>query len=299
MDRKLVYVFNPISGTKNKDALLKKIESATAAAGLTYEFCATKADGNYDWLRRKTRTEAITDVIIIGGDGTVNQITGALRGCNVQFGIIPAGSGNGLAFCARIPKNVNEALKIIFHKNARNTDAFLVNDHYSCMLSGIGFDGAIAHKFSMQPHRGLATYVQQSVQHFFTASPYRFEIIIDQSSFQTDAFFISIANSNQFGNNVKIAPKAKLNDGLLDIVVVQKSSKIKLPFNVLNQMSGNNKLQYFTDDASKKDVLYFQTDALTIKNPDNAPLHIDGEPANTASEFKIEIIKDCFRLLQP
>lgn len=299
MVRKLVYLFNPISGTAGKASLLKKIESATKAQGLHYEFMPTNAAGDYTALRKKIEQEHITDVIIIGGDGSVNQVTGSLRGCAVMFGIIPAGSGNGLAFAAGIPKNTDKALAIIFNRASRKTDAFLINGHYACMLSGVGFDAAIAHKFAMQPSRGLTTYVQQSIKHFFKAAPYTFEIVMNDASFFRDAYFISIANSNQFGNNVTIAPKAKLNDGLLDIVIVQKMSKAALPLIVWKQISGNNPLQYFTEAFSKKGVLYFQTEALIIKNPGYAPLHIDGEPYETAAEFKIEIIKDCFELLQP
>lgn len=299
MIRKLIYVFNPMSGSAKKDVLLKKIEFATRAQGLHFELLPANAKGDYTWLKEKIEHESITDVIIIGGDGTVNQVTGSLRGCPVRFGIIPAGSGNGLAYTAGIPKNLTRSLTVIFDGNSIKTDAFLVNDRYACMLSGLGFDAAIAHKFAVQPNRGLATYVQQSFMHFFKASSYDFEIIINDLSFFTNAYFISIANSNQFGNNVTIAPKAKLNDGLLDIVIIQKMNKAKLPLTVWKQICGNNALQYFTEPVSKKSVLYFQADALTIKNLKHAPLHIDGDPYQTADELRIEILKNCFELLQP
>jgi diacylglycerol kinase family enzyme len=123
--------------------------------------------------------------------------------------------------------------------------------------------------------------------------------VLDNFSFFTDAFFISVANGNQFGNNFTIAPKAILNDGLLDVVIVQKMNKAKLPFAILKQLKGNNKLQQLVEDITKKNVLYFQTKSITIKNLKYAPLHIDGEPIATAPEIKFEIIKDCFELLQP
>lgn len=299
MRRKIIYVYNPISGTKSKNALLKQIETVTKAKQLQFEFFVANANGEYDLLREKIRKEKITDVVIIGGDGTVNQITSALRNCNVHFGIIPAGSGNGLAYTAGIPKNKNLALQMIFDQNAKKTDAFMINNYYSCMLSGLGFDAAVAHQFSLHPKRGLATYIQQTFLHFLKAHTYRFEIIMDDHSFFTDAYFISIANSNQFGNNVTIAPKAKLNDGLLDIVIVQKMHKARLAFAVLKQVRGNNGLNIYPDDISGKAVLYFQTAALTIKNLSNAPLHVDGDPYETAKEFKIEILRDSFELIRP
>ena len=299
MTRKIIYLFNPISGTTRKDALLKKIEAATKAKNLHFEFIRSNPDGDYKFLRRKIEQEKFTDVVIIGGDGTVNQVTGALRGCKIRFGIIPRGSGNGLAYTARIPKNTLLALDIIFKGASKKVDAFLINEQYACMLCGLGFDALVAHKFAAQPKRGLITYTQQSLLHFFQASFYRFEITLNDFSFLTDAYFISIANSNQFGNNVTIAPQARLNDGLLDIVVVQKMSKAILPLAVLKQIQGNNQLQQLAEDVAAKTVLYFQTAELTIKNLDRAPLHVDGEPSKTAGEFKIKILKDCFELIQP
>jgi diacylglycerol kinase (ATP) len=135
--------------------------------------------------------------------------------------------------------------------------------------------------------------------HFFKATTYRFEIIMDHYSFFTDAYFISIANSNQFGNNVTIAPKASLNDGLLDIVIAQKMHKARLMFAVLKQIRGYNNLQLFVNDNSPTGVLYFQTNTLTIRNLKHAPLHVDGDPYKTADEFKIAVLKDCFELIRP
>jgi YegS/Rv2252/BmrU family lipid kinase len=299
MHRKIIYIYNPISGTKRKDALLKKIEQITKEKNLHFEFLAANPKGDYELLKNKIEKKKITDVIIIGGDGTVSQVTGALRNCNIRFGIIPAGSGNGLAYAAGIPKNANRALQMIFTETAKKTDAFLINNYYGCMLSGVGFDATIAHKFAELSSRGLSTYIQQTLLHFLKAGTYNFEIIINDHSFFTDAYFISIANSNQFGNNVTIAPKAKLNDGLLDIVIVQKMNKAKLAFAVLKQIRGNNELQFFMENNSEKAVIYFQTAALTIRNLQHAPLHIDGDPYKTADEFKIEILKDSFELIRP
>jgi diacylglycerol kinase family enzyme len=167
------------------------------------------------------------------------------------------------------------------------------------MLSGIGFDAQVAHDFSTKASRGLMTYTQQSLINYFKAQPYQFEIVLENFSFFTDAYFISIANGNQFGNNVTIAPKANLNDGLLDVVVVQKMNKAKMPFAVLKQIRGNNKLMDLVENMGKNNVLYFQTNSLNIRNPKYAPFHIDGEPAETAAEFQIKVIPSCFQLIQP
>jgi diacylglycerol kinase (ATP) len=299
MERKIIYLINPISGTSKKEKTRLLIERESQFQQIPYKVVFTNPTGNYDLVRDAILQEAFTDVIIVGGDGTVNQVTNALRDTGVRFGIIPSGSGNGLARAANIPSKLKSALAIVFGGKAKAIDAFTVNGAYSCMLSGVGFDAQVAHDFAQKTTRGLFTYTQQSIINYFKAIPYQFELTIDHFSFFTDAFFISIANSNQFGNNATIAPQASLSDGLLDVVVVQKMNKAKLPFAILRQMRGNNKLQKLVDDMSTKTILYFQTPSLSIKNEKLAPLHIDGEPRETAEALDIRIIKDAFLLLQP
>lgn len=299
MNRKIIYLINPISGTSKKDKIRELVEKVTAAKGFEYRVFNTNATGNYEYLKEHIANEGFTDVVILGGDGTVNQVTGSLRETGVQFGIIPVGSGNGLARAAGIPTSMKKAIELIFNGEAEYVDAFTVNEAYACMLSGMGFDAQVAHDFAQKSTRGLFTYTQQSIIQFFKANPYQFEIVLDNFSVFTDAFFISIANSNQFGNNAIIAPQASLSDGLLDIVIVQKMNKAKLPFAILRQMRGNNKVQQLVEDMSSKNILYFQTPALIIKNPKLAPLHIDGEPRDAVEELRIEVIPKAFRLIKP
>lgn len=299
MKRKISFLVNPISGNTKKDEILRLIHAEMQGKDIPFEFIFTNPSGNYDFVKDKIETENITDIVMIGGDGTVNQVVDALRETKIRFGIIPVGSGNGLALAAGIPKKPQEAVALIMKGESKPVDAFIINQQFSCMLSGIGFDAQVAHDFSSKTSRGLMTYTQQSLINYFKAQPYQFEIILENFSFFTDAYFISIANSNQFGNNFTIAPKASLNDGLLDVVVVQKMNKAKIPFAVLKQIRGNNKLSELVENLGKNSILYFQTNTLTIRNNKYAPFHIDGEPRETSAEFKIEIIPDCFNLIQP
>lgn len=297
--RKILYLLNPVSGTSKKEKIIQLIQRETKAQALCYELAYTNATGNYEALKEKVQDENFTDIVIVGGDGTVNQTVNAFQHLPVQFGIIPQGSGNGLALAAGIPLKPKLALQLIFKGISKPTDAFIINQYLSCMLSGLGFDAAVAHKFAHQQSRGLCTYTQQSLLNFFQAQPYQFEVKVNGFSFFTEAFFISIANSNQFGNRFTIAPKASLHDGLLDIVIVQKMNKMRLPFAILKQIKGNNKLQQLVDDISKKNILYFQTPSITIRNMKLAPFHLDGEPLETAEIFEAHVVKNCFRLIQP
>ncbi|PWT77486.1 MAG: diacylglycerol kinase [Bacteroidetes bacterium] len=299
MNRKIIYLINPISGTEEKTAIKNLVSRKTREKGIEFEILSTSPHGNYESLKKKISKESITDIVVCGGDGTVNAVVAALQKIKVNVGIIPMGSGNGLAYAAKIPKQASKALEIIFAGHAALTDAFYINDQFSCMLCGIGFDALVAHEFAKEKRRGLQTYIKVSTIHFFKAKPYHFEIIVRGKSFKTEAFFISIANSNQFGNNFTIAPQASLADGLLDVVVVKKMNKFVLPFSVISQATGINALHQTNDFTSKKNILYLQTDSITIRNLEMAPFHIDGDPKETQEEFKIQIVKNCFRLLQP
>jgi len=167
------------------------------------------------------------------------------------------------------------------------------------MLCGLGFDAQVAHDFSKQKKRGLATYVKQSTKNFLKAETYPFTMSIGKDTLTTEAFFISIANSNQFGNNFTIAPQASLYDGLLDIVIVNKMSKMRMLWNVIKQIRKGEVRPYEDKKYHRTDIGYFQTKKLTIQNPQLAPLHVDGDPAVTAAVFEIEVIEKAFRLLMP
>jgi diacylglycerol kinase (ATP) len=299
MKRRIIYLTNPISGTRNKKEMLQLVEEKTQRQGIPYEILPTNAAGNYSFLKEKIKAEGITDIVICGGDGTVSQAAAALRFEPVNFGIIPMGSGNGLAFAAKIPKQADKALEIIFSGKAYYIDSFFINGTFSCMLCGLGFDAQVAHDFAKQKTRGLGTYIRQTVINFFRAKPYPFRLTADGKALDTEAYFISIANSNQFGNQFTIAPQASLTDGLLDIVVVKKMSKLRLLWSILNQIRDGAISDYDEQTFHKKDVVYFQTAKLEIENTDDAPLHIDGDPVNNSKKFMIEIIPQAFKLIQP
>lgn len=306
MHRHIIYIINPISGTRTKKDLQSFIEQKTKEQGISFSIFSSAAGGDYSFLKDPIKEHGATDIVIAGGDGTVNQVVSSLMDLDINFGIIPCGSGNGLAYTAKIPKRPAGSLNIIFGGHASPIDGFYINDHFSCMLCGIGFDAKVAHDFAAQPKRGLATYVKQVIRNFFSAKPYPFEVQVPGNVFATDAYFISIANSNQFGNNFTIAPRASLSDGLLDIVIVTEQKKLSLLFQTYKQIRGMNPVirkEHAGNKAAfkvnKKGIIYLQTDELVIVNKSLAPLHIDGDPAPTADRFKITIKKKCFRLLQP
>ncbi len=298
MKRRLLYIVNPISGTKNKSSLQELIKERTTAAGFDFAVYSSVESGDYSFLIPIIKEQNFTDVVIAGGDGTMNQVVNSLRKQNVQFGILPCGSGNGLAFSAGIPKRPEKALQIIFRGKSEWCDAFLINEDFACMLCGLGLDAKVAHDFANDPKRGLTTYIRKTVANFLAAKTYSFVLITNGKEIKTDALFISIANSNQFGNHFTIAPKASLNDGLLDIVVMTKQNKLSALLQAFKQVGGYNKLQKLEVINEKASVLYFQTNEIIIENLEEAPVHIDGDPAETKKQLKVQLIKNCFKLMQ-
>ena len=299
MSRKILFFINPISGTASKLQLEKKIITKCTERNITFEILFTSEDGNYAFLKKKIEKESITEVVICGGDGSISPIVSSLLNTRINIGILPLGSGNGLATTAGIPKSLNKAFKIIFDKSASCVDAFLVNDRLSCQITGVGFDAKVAYDFSLQKRRGLSTYIKQVFKNFFSAKTWPFEIEIEGRIFKEEAFCVCIANSNQFGNNFKIAPKASLRDGLLDIVIMKKTSKPRVLFELVKQVFSGEIKSIKEKDLHKQNVLYFQASQLKIKNLDRAPLHIDGDPVLSSEEFSIKILPSAYRLIQP
>src|SRR5215475_11570205 len=304
MSRNIIYLINPISGTRGKSPLQELIRQKTEEKNIAYSILPTNIEGDYAFLLPFIQQMAVTDIIVCGGDGTVSAVAAALTGVDVRIGIIPMGSGNGLAFAAGIPKDAEKALEIVFAAKAAPIDGFLINGQFSCMLCGIGFDARVAEEFAEQPRRGLQTYIRVTMKNFFTARSYPFRLRIPSGnghdpSFREDAFFISIANGNQFGNNFTIAPKASLHDGLLDIVIAKKTSRLRFLLSVIRQVLGGYRIQPKPEKEGKERILYFQTPTLVIENPGEAPLHIDGDPKASASEFHISVVPKAIQLIQP
>jgi YegS/Rv2252/BmrU family lipid kinase len=298
MTRKILFFINPISGGKSKLNLEKKIVSKCLERNIFYEILFTSKEGNYDFLHDKIEKEHITDIAICGGDGSISPIVAATLNKPVYIGLIPLGSGNGLARTAGIPNSVNKAIDLIFDGEAHSTDAFVINDKFSVHVCGLGFDAKVAYDFSKKKRRGLQTYTRIALINFRAARTYPFVIETKEAQFNVKAFLICVANSNQFGNNFKIAPKASISDGLLDVVILKKTSKSQILLSFLKQIT-SGKIQTISEkNIHKSNIIYFQTNQLKIENPGLAPLHIDGDPSETSRHFSIEILPSAYKLIQ-
>jgi diacylglycerol kinase (ATP) len=166
MTRKIIYFINPVAGTKGKEQLMKLIKEKTSSRHIPFEILPTNPEGDYFFLKEKIENENITDIVICGGDGTVSQVAAVLIDEPICIGIIPMGSGNGLALAAKIPTNTAKALELVFTGKAAYIDSFFINTTFSCMLCGLGFDAQVAHDFASRGKRGL--YKTNHQQFFFS-----------------------------------------------------------------------------------------------------------------------------------
>jgi YegS/Rv2252/BmrU family lipid kinase len=305
LNRKLFYIINPIAGNGSRGSLRKQIEERTRKAGYDFECRDSAIDGNYDLIAHAIQSEGFTDIIIAGGDGTINQVVGALRYLELPFGIIPCGSGNGLARCAGLSTDPQEALDTIFSGSAMRTDGYTVNGNFACELTGLGFDGAVAHAYAQSVTRGLNTYIRHAIKQFASAPSYRFIVRLFGQALSLDAYMITVANANQFGNKVTIAPYASLSDGLLDVVIVKKQHKLPLLWRAYRQLSGQNQplrgediITSLSDKRNQQDIHYWQVSAIEIENLDGAMIHVDGEATSRVEKAKIEIAPSVFQLIR-
>ena len=288
-----LFLINPRSGNRSGSQLVRQIGRYCTRRQSPFTIRLTPADGNYGAIAELIQAAGITQVVICGGDGTISAVVSALRHLPVCFGIIPRGSGNGLALAAGISRNPRKALDIVIRNKPGEVDAVQVNGYFSCMLTGLGFDAVVAHAFDRQQQRGFLKYAQLTLLHFFTMQPYNFVLDTGSSRFSVKAFFVCIATSNQFGNHFTIAPQAQLNDGRCDVVVVQPGSRGKFWWRVLGP------LRYESSQGDRTGIAYFQSPRLRIENTDGAPLHIDGDGRPTAASLTVEVLPAAYRLLLP
>lgn len=299
MARKILFLVNPISGVRSKVHLEELISTQCKHRQVGCEIMHTNKEGDYNYLPQKVKNENFSDVVICGGDGTVRTIVSHLLQSAVNIGIIPLGSGNGLARTASIPYSIPKALEIIFRGQPRFVDAFLVNGILGCQIVGLGFDAFIAAEFARERKRGLSTYTKLAIKHFFKARTYDFTVEWDDEQFPIKAFIFCISNANQFGNNLKIAPQALLNDGRLDVVVLKKTSKLRILSSFVNHLLFAKKITPEQLEKNKGQIAYFNISKIRIINEQMAPVHIDGDPMPSEPEYTIEVLPNAYKLIQP
>lgn len=288
---KVLFIVNKYSGTGYQPAVEGRIIEACEQQDIECSIEFTQGRGHATALASQAAAAGeFRYVVAVGGDGTVNEVAQGLLGTSTAMGILPKGSGNGLARHLRIPMKLSEALKTLFSSQPIAMDTFLLNGKLSLNVSGIGFDGHIANLFGKEKKRGLQGYAKHALNEFIQFREFEVEIDTARQSLSRKAFVVAIANSSQYGNNARIAPAASVCDQLLHISILKKVPAYRLDF-VYAFFAGK------IDRTAYCEIV--ETDKLTIRL--NAPVayHIDGEPCGVNDRFDIELQPRSLRMLVP
>lgn len=287
--KKIAFIINPKSGTRSKShypqLILKYFSEADFETDIYITTC-TK-DGYYQ--AKKYVNDKYDAVVAIGGDGTVNEVARALMGTPVALGIVPSGSGNGLALHLKMPSQASSALKKIRKQHEMLIDGCLLNDMPFFCTAGVGYDAYIANRFAETGRRGPVIYVGEVIFQYFDYKSQWYKLTIDgQETIERKAFLITFANASQWGNNVVIAPNASVNDGLLDVVVMSEFPIYEAPKMSLHLLAKQlDRTRY---------VETFKCSSLVVERKHADYVHFDGEPGMMGKCIKVKILPKVLKI---
>jgi diacylglycerol kinase (ATP) len=287
---KAAFIINPVAGAGGNKPL-QQLELLAKANGMQPAMLLTAYAGHGKALAAESVANGYEAVVAVGGDGTVNEVASSLRHSSSVLGIIPAGSGNGLARHFGIPSNMAAAIKIIGRKKTSTIDTMEINGRFSVNISGVGFDAHVAGLFASHGKRGFITYSKLSLREFIAYKPLPYTLELPDRKIETQAFIIVFANTTQWGNNAKIAPCADACDGLITVGILENLPAAGIPEFVTRLFSG--RLTTF------KNMKYIHAASVTVHTPIAVPLHIDGEPAGMAKEIKATSIPSSLKIIIP
>ena len=290
-EKKSLVIINPISGTRKKGGLEDITAEILTPAGYQLDFAYTEGPADASRMAAKAAASGYHSVITAGGDGTVNEAARALTGTRTALGIIPCGSGNGLARSLGIPSDFKVALKTIADGNIILADHGVVNSIPFFCTFGVGFDAAVSEKFANAKRRGKISYIQSVLREFLEYTPQSYGLSINGEVLTDKAFLIAVANAPQYGNNAYIAPKASITDGFLDITVIHSGSPLSTALMGVDLMTG------YLDRNTLIDT--FRVSEATIIRLDKGPAHVDGEPIELGKVLNVQCRPASLRLYAP
>ncbi len=280
--KKIVFVANPISGTQNKKQVIRCIEERIDRTKYDYEVLLTQYAGHATEIAAKAVDDKADIVVAVGGDGTINEIARSLRHTPTALGIIPCGSGNGLARHLQIPMDIKGAIDVLNKGIVKCVDYGKINNIPFFCTCGVGFDAFVSLKFAASGRRGLLTYLENTLQECLQYKPETYEIEIGDGTLKYKAFLIACANASQYGNNAYIAPQASLSDGQMDVTVLE-------PFTVLDVPSLAYQLFNKTIDQNSR-IKTFKCKDIHIHRAKEGVMHYDGDPIMAGKDLEVEIV---------
>lgn len=281
MKKRILFIINPMSGVASKADIPGAIETFLDHDLYEHRIVETKYAGHAASLARDASVEGVDVVVAVGGDGTVNEVARGIVHTHTALGIIPCGSGNGLARHLLLPLNVRKCLDIINRCEVHELDYGIINEYPFFCTCGMGFDAFVSQKFAEAGKRGPITYAQKILEEGTKYKPETYEVDADGISTSYKAFLISCANASQYGNNAYIAPQASMSDGLLDVVIME-------PFDILDAPQIAIDMFSKTLDMSSK-IKSFRTRHLHIHRSHPGVIHYDGDPVMTGADIDVRI----------
>jgi diacylglycerol kinase (ATP) len=279
--KNILFIINPISGTGRQKNIEHLIDQELDKSKFTAKVVSTDGPGQATVLCKEA-VEKGTDVIVaVGGDGTVNEIGQALVGTDSALGIIPTGSGNGLARHLKIPFNIKKAIRVINQDKLHKIDTATVNDKVFLSIAGIGYDAFVAKKFSKAARRGFFSYFRIVSGEYTAYKPKKYILEVDGKTITRRALLIAFANSNQFGNNTSIDPNAAIDDGYIDLCILRRIPLLLVPFYVPLLFSKMfHKTQYIEIIRAKE---------ATVTRKKGKTMHFDGDPVTMGKKLEMKV----------
>ena len=282
MNRKqnICFIINPISGIGRQKTVEKLISELLDTTVFQYTISYTQAPKHATELAKQAANQGCDMVVAVGGDGSVNEVAKGLIGSSTALGILPAGSGNGLARHLGIPMDLKKALLVLHTGHRKQIDSIQFNQEYFVNVAGVGFDAHIGWEFSKFGKRGLSSYLKVIIRELPALKSQPFELIMDGKSIQKQAYLIGFANGSQWGNNAYIAPLADITDGIMDVVIIKKFPlfmSISFAFKLFRK-------KIHTSSA----VELFKAKEIIVKQKSTIA-HIDGEPIESGNTIHVNV----------
>ncbi|MBE0637241.1 MAG: diacylglycerol kinase family lipid kinase [Bacteroidales bacterium] len=286
----ILFIVNPFSGVGRKKQIEYQLEKKLDLQKFDYRVSYTEYPLHATKLSEEAVKTGVKVIVAVGGDGTVNETARPMIGTEVTLGIIPSGSGNGLARHLQIPGDLDRAIRIINLCQTRKIDTVEINDQVFLSIAGVGFDAHVAAKFAQQSQRGFFGYAKVALREYFRYRPKKFKLIIDGKRYYREALFISFANSDQFGYNTSISPNASIDDGMIDVCIAKKTALWKTilwaPFLVARKI---HRTPY---------VEIIRARELDIRQKKKT-INLDGEPVKVGKRLHIHVIPASLNVIVP
>ena len=279
--QRIIFIINPISGTENKDEIPRLISEHLDQQRFDYEVLFTEYAGHAAEIAQQSAAEGADIVVAVGGDGTINEVARSLVHTETALGIIPCGSGNGLARHLCIPIDTTKAIELINHCQIEAFDYGVINDLPFFCTCGMGFDAFISLKFAEAGKRGPITYVENVLKEGLKYQPETYEIVDENDTVYYKAFLIACANASQYGNNAYIAPGATMRDGMMDVIIMEPFTALDAP-----QIAADLFMKTLQNNSKIKT---FRAKSIRIHRKQPGAIHYDGDPIMTGTDVDVHI----------